>query len=49
MEIECTLADGSDPSELIARAKADTTIGNSLMQGIPVSIGKTGSALGLHD
>lgn len=38
MSVECTLADGADPSELIERAKALTTIGNSLRQGIPVSI-----------
>ena len=39
MAVECTLTDGSDPSELIARAKAATTIGNSLIAGIPVEIG----------
>jgi organic hydroperoxide reductase OsmC/OhrA len=39
MQVDCTLADGSDPSELIARAKAITTIGNSLIAGIPVEIG----------
>jgi organic hydroperoxide reductase OsmC/OhrA len=38
MTVECTLADGSDPSQLIERAKADTTIGNSLRSGIPVEI-----------
>jgi organic hydroperoxide reductase OsmC/OhrA len=38
MTVDCTLADGSDASELIERAKALTTIGNSLRQGIPVSI-----------
>jgi organic hydroperoxide reductase OsmC/OhrA len=38
MMVECTLPDGSDPSELIERAKADTTIGNSLRVGIPVEI-----------
>lgn len=38
MSVECTLADGSDPSELIERAKADTTVGNSLRAGIPVQI-----------
>ena len=38
LTVECTLADGSDPSELIERAKADTTIGNSLRDGIPVNI-----------
>ncbi|MGE5564346.1 MAG: OsmC family protein [Bacillota bacterium] len=38
MTVECTLADGSDPSRLIERAKAVTTIGNSVAQGIPVGI-----------
>lgn len=38
MNVDCRLADGSDPSELIERAKMDTTIGNSLRQGIPVQI-----------
>ena len=38
MIVECTLADDSDPSELIERAKGDTTIGNSLRDGIPVTI-----------
>jgi organic hydroperoxide reductase OsmC/OhrA len=38
MSIECTLADGSEPAELIERAKAVTTIGNSLRTGFPVSI-----------
>ena len=38
MTVECTLADGSDPSALIERAKAATTIGNSLRAGIPVDI-----------
>jgi organic hydroperoxide reductase OsmC/OhrA len=38
MTVECSLADGSDPSALIERAKAVTTIGNSLRSGIPVSI-----------
>ena len=38
LTVECTLADGSDPSELIERAKAITTIGNSLRDGIPVNI-----------
>jgi organic hydroperoxide reductase OsmC/OhrA len=40
MTVECMLSDGSDPSELIERAKADTTIGNSLRVGIPVQITK---------
>src|SRR5690348_16395879 len=38
MEVECKLADGSDPSELVARARGITTIGNSLIAGIPVEI-----------
>jgi len=36
--VDCALSDGSDPSELIERAKAVTTIGNSLSQGVPVEI-----------
>jgi organic hydroperoxide reductase OsmC/OhrA len=38
MSVHCVLADGSDPSLLIERAKAATTIGNSLREGIPVTI-----------
>ena len=38
MNIECKLADGSDPSELIERAKALTNIANSLRSGVPVEI-----------
>ena len=38
MSVDCTLADGSDASPLIERAKALTTIGNSLRAGIPVEI-----------
>lgn len=38
MSVHCALADGSDPSSLIERAKAATTIGNSLREGIPVTI-----------
>ena len=38
MTVECSLADGGDPSGLIERAKAVTTIGNSLNAGFPVSI-----------
>jgi organic hydroperoxide reductase OsmC/OhrA len=39
IEVECKLADGSDPSTLIDRAKAITTIGNSIQAGIPLTIG----------
>ena len=38
MSVQCMLADGSNPSELIERAKAATTIANSLRAGIPVEI-----------
>ena len=38
MSVHCVLADGSDTSLLIERAKAATTIGNSLREGIPVTI-----------
>ena len=38
MRIECLLADGADPSALIERAKALTTIGNSLASGFPLEI-----------
>ena len=38
MDVDCKLADGSDPSELIERARRITTIGNSLIAGVPVAI-----------
>ena len=38
MAVDCTLADGSDPAPLIERAKAITTIGNSLRTGVPLEI-----------
>jgi organic hydroperoxide reductase OsmC/OhrA len=38
MQVDCKLADGSDPAELIERAKAITTIGNSVRSGFPVEI-----------
>jgi organic hydroperoxide reductase OsmC/OhrA len=41
MHVDCKLADGSDPVALIERAKAVTTIGNSLIAGIPVEIGES--------
>jgi hypothetical protein len=41
MTVECTLADGGDPTVLIDRAKEVTTIGNSLRAGIPVEISAT--------
>ena len=36
--VDCTLEDGSDPAELIERARRLTNIGNSVRDGIPVSI-----------
>jgi organic hydroperoxide reductase OsmC/OhrA len=38
MDVECILTDGSDAAELIERAKAATTIGNSLRAGMSVTI-----------
>ena len=38
MHVACTLADGSDPAALIERARAITTIGNSLRDGVPLEI-----------
>lgn len=38
MRVECSLADDGDPSKLIERARTVTTIGNSLIAGIPVEI-----------
>lgn len=38
MHVECSLAGGADPSQLIERAKEVTTIGNSLRSGFPVEI-----------
>jgi organic hydroperoxide reductase OsmC/OhrA len=38
MDVDCTLTDGSGPADLITRAKALTTIGNSLSAGVPVQI-----------
>lgn len=40
MAVDCTLDSGADASELIERAKAVTTIANSLRSGIPVEIGE---------
>ena len=38
LTVDCKLADDADPSELIQRAKAVTTIANSLRAGITVEI-----------
>lgn len=39
MTVDCDLADGSAPAALIERAKAVTTIGNSVRAGMSVEIG----------
>jgi organic hydroperoxide reductase OsmC/OhrA len=39
MHVDCTLGDGSDPTPLIERAKAITIIGNSVREGVPLTIG----------
>jgi organic hydroperoxide reductase OsmC/OhrA len=44
MDVNCTLADGADPTELIERARRLTNIGNSVRTGFPVQI--NGEALG---
>lgn len=44
MQVECRLADGADPSELIERAKGLTTIANSLIAGVPARIEECSSA-----
>jgi organic hydroperoxide reductase OsmC/OhrA len=44
MNVDCALANGSDPSDLIERAKAITTIGNSLRAGVPVEISRGSDA-----
>jgi organic hydroperoxide reductase OsmC/OhrA len=38
MSVDCTLADGSDPTDLIERAKRLTNIGNSVRAGFPLQI-----------
>ena len=38
MSVSCETLDGSDPQTVIAKAKAVSTVANSLRQGVPVSI-----------
>ena len=38
MKVDCSLEDGSDPAQLIERAKRLTNIGNSVRAGFPVEI-----------
>jgi organic hydroperoxide reductase OsmC/OhrA len=40
MDVDCSLADGSDPHELIERAKRLTNIGNSVRSGFPLEISR---------
>ena len=35
--VECILQDGSDPKPIIDKARADSTVSNSLAAGVPVS------------
>ena len=38
MTVTCTTEDGSDPQAVIDRAKADSTVSNSLTRGFPVTV-----------
>lgn len=38
MTVDCKLADGSDPSDMIERVKRFTNIGNSVREGFPLHI-----------
>lgn len=38
MVVACETLDGSDPAQIIARAGAISTVSNSLLRGVPVSI-----------
>lgn len=38
MEVDCRLADGSNPTELIAAARQDSTVGNSVARGFAVNV-----------
>ncbi|KQZ13015.1 oxidoreductase [Mesorhizobium sp. Root554] len=38
MTVSCETLDGSDPQMLIERAKADSTVSNSLARGFPVTV-----------
>lgn len=42
MAVECNLEDGSDPTDLIERAKRLTNIGNSVRAGFPLEIEANG-------
>jgi organic hydroperoxide reductase OsmC/OhrA len=42
MSVDCNLEDGSDPTDLIERAKRLTNIGNSVRAGIPLEIESDG-------
>ena len=42
MRVFCETTDGSDPAEVIARAKADSTVSNSVARGIPVTVETSG-------
>lgn len=44
MIVECVLEEEADPAELIGRAKALTTIGNSVREGFPLAIAAASAA-----
>lgn len=38
MSVTCSMLDGSDPAEVVERAKSSCMVSNSLTQGVPVTI-----------
>ena len=42
LEVACETLDGSDPTRVIERAEAGCMVGNSLRQGVPVTIRAAG-------
>lgn len=38
LKVNCAMADGSDPSELLAEATETSMVANSLNRGLPVSV-----------
>ena len=38
MQVACETADGSNPAAVIERARADSTVSNSIARGIPVTV-----------
>lgn len=42
MQVACEIKDGSDPDVIVERAKAISTVSNSVSKGFPVTIRRTG-------